>query len=204
MTKIKICGITNLEDALAAANAGADMIGFIFAESPRKVSTDIVKKISDLLPMTTAKVGVFVDAPFKTVNAVADECHLDYVQLYGNDDKKYLEQITTPIIKAIRVKDRASLAIMQEFTPALFLLDTYDKHKAGGTGRTFDWSLAIEAKSSTSVPIILSGGLNLDNISEAISTVRPYAVDVNSGIESSPGKKDLSKLRKIVYLAHLR
>ncbi len=200
MIKIKICGNTNLEDALYAAELGADMLGFIFADSPRKVSPALVQKISDQLPMTTAKVGVFVDEDVQKVNNLADECHLDYVQLHGSEDTDYCAQLTVPYIKVIRIKNEKSLSDLKLFTPSFFLLDTFDKDKAGGTGKTFDWNLAAKAVKATKYPVFLSGGLSPENIADAIKTVGPYGVDLNSGVESAPGVKDHKKLKKAIEL----
>lgn len=200
MTKIKICGITSLNDALLAANLGVDMLGFIFADSPRNVTPELVQQISDALPMTTAKVGVFVDAPVKTVNDIAERCHLDFVQLHGHEDAAYCKEIIVPIIKAIPMKDQKSLQGLSACTPAYFLLDTYRKGKSGGTGEIFDWSLAVKAKHMTDVPIILSGGLNTQNITKAIETVQPDVVDINSCLETSPGKKSQKLMKEIVQL----
>jgi len=198
MTKIKICGITNISDVLAASELGADAIGFIFAKSPRKVTATKVKKIVKRLPPFIFKVGVFVDEKASTVNRIIKECNLDFVQLHGSESPSYCKRITAPVIKAFRMKDRASLKQISKYNVLAFLLDTYEKEMSGGTGKVFNWNLAKAAK-RFGRPIILSGGLNPNNVARAIKKVRPYAVDVGSGVEAYPGKKSIRKLKSFIY-----
>ena len=197
MTKIKICGITNLSDALVAAKLGADAIGFIFAKSPRKVSITTVKKIVRRLPSFISKVGVFVDEKASKVNKIVKDCDLDLVQLHGSETPAYCKKIKAPVIKALRIKDKALIREIPKFKVAAILLDTYVAGKPGGTGKTFNWNLARAAR-KFGRPIILSGGLNPENVLSAIKKVKPYAVDVSSGVEKRPGKKNLKKLKSFI------
>ncbi len=194
-TKIKICGITRLEDALLAADLGADALGFIFAESPRQVVPEIAREIISLLPPFVNSVGVFVDEEQESVREIAAYCKLDLVQLHGNESSGYCKALGLRALKAIRVKDEKSIDSMASYRGTVqgFLLDTYVKGLPGGTGKTFNWELAEQAKKYG--PVILSGGLTPDNICEAIEKVKPYGVDASSGVEASPGIKDPDKLK---------
>jgi phosphoribosylanthranilate isomerase len=194
-TKIKICGITRLEDALMAADLGADALGFIFAPSPRQVVPEIAREIISLLPPFVNSVGVFVDEEQESVREIAAYCKLDLVQLHGNESSGYCKALGLKALKVIRVKDEKSIESMASYRGTVqgFLLDTYVKGLPGGTGKTFNWELAKQAKKYG--PVILSGGLTPDNICEAIEKVKPYGVDVNSGVEASPGIKDPDKLK---------
>jgi len=194
-TKIKICGITRLEDALLAADLGADALGFIFAESPRQVVPETARKIISLLPPFVNSVGVFVDEEQESVREIAAYCKLDLVQLHGNESSGYCKALDLKALKVIRVKDEKSIESMASYRGTVqgFLLDTYVKGLPGGTGKTFNWELAKQAKKYG--PVILSGGLNPDNICEAIEKVKPYGVDISSGVEASPGIKDPDKLK---------
>lgn len=192
MVKVKVCGITNIADALAAAKHGAEMLGFIFAESPRRITPDKAVLIGKEVPAHIAKVGVFVDEKADIVREIAEVCALDALQFHGSETPEYCRLFGQKAIKAFRVKDAKSLEGIARYGPGPFVLDTYVKGLVGGTGLSFDWNLAARAKSYGS--IILSGGLNPDNVAEAIATVKPYAVDVSSGVEASPGVKDAGKL----------
>jgi phosphoribosylanthranilate isomerase len=197
LTKIKICGITNLEDALFAAFSGADALGFIFyTKSPRFIKIKEAKRIISKLPPFISKVGVFVDEKLSKIEKIYEECRLSAVQLHGDETPLFCRKIKYPVIKSFRVKDKNSLDILPKYKVNAFLLDTFHQEKLGGTGEKFDWSLAKKAKKIG--PIILAGGLNPKNISEAIRTVKPYAVDVSSGVEKSPGIKDKQKLRDFI------
>ncbi|MFH1097254.1 MAG: phosphoribosylanthranilate isomerase [Candidatus Desantisbacteria bacterium] len=194
---VKICGITNIEDALFAVEAGADALGFIFAKkSPRLVDREIVKTIIKQMPPFVTTVGVFVD---ETVDAVQDTvkyCGLDIIQLHGNESPEYCSRINRRVIKAFRIKDAGSLAALSEYQINGYLLDTFVEGADGGTGKQFDWTLARDAKKYGR--IILAGGLNPENVAEAIMQVKPYGVDVSSGVECLPGKKDRAKIREFV------
>ena len=195
MIPTKICGITNLDDANVAVENGASAIGFIFYEkSPRTISINNAKSISKHLPKTIARVGVFVNHEKDFINEAISEVPLDMIQLHSDETPDFCNQFDVPILKALRIKNEASLSVMDQYDVAVFLLDTFSNDQYGGTGETFDWSV-LNRKFKT--PIILSGGLNSENILNAIDAVNPSAVDVNSGVESSPGKKDFNKLKSL-------
>ena len=188
--KVKICGITNLEDASIAVELGANALGFIFAPSPRQIKPQKARAIICAIPPFVKTVGVFVNEAPATIRKVMQNCGLDLVQLHGDESPGLCEELMPCTIKALRIKDESSLQTSQPYHGKVraLLLDTYSKEKAGGTGKTFDWNLAIKIK-KMGIPIILSGGLGPSNIDLAIHTVRPYAVDVNSAVEKCPGKK---------------
>jgi len=188
--KVKICGITNLEDASIAVELGANALGFIFAPSPRQITSQKARAIIRAIPPFVKTVGVFVNEVPATIREVRQHCGLDLVQLHGDEPPGLCEELMPCTIKALRIKDESSLQTGRAYQGKVraLLLDTYSKEKAGGTGKTFDWNLAIKVK-EMGIPIILSGGLGPSNIDLAIHTVRPYAVDVNSGVEKCPGKK---------------
>ena len=195
MIPTKICGITNLDDANVAVENGASAIGFIFYEkSPRTISINNAKSISKHLPKTIARVGVFVNHEKDFIHEAISKVPLDMIQLHSDETPDFCNQFDVPILKALRIKNEASLSIMDQYDVAVFLLDTFSNDQYGGTGETFDWSV-LNRKFKT--PIILSGGLNPENILDAIDAVNPSAVDVNSGVESSPGKKDFNKLKSL-------
>ncbi|KPK61922.1 MAG: N-(5'-phosphoribosyl)anthranilate isomerase [Planctomycetes bacterium SM23_32] len=189
MVKVKICGITNATDALMAASAGADALGFNFwPHSPRYVPPEQALPIRLSLPPFVAAVGLFVDAPVERIREVADYCGLDYVQLHGRETPRKLAQLgDLRIIKAIRISGEEDLKQLDRYRAEGFLLDTYVKGQPGGTGQTFDWSLARQA--SHRARIILAGGLTPENVADAVRAARPYGVDVASGVEEAPGKK---------------
>jgi phosphoribosylanthranilate isomerase len=200
-TKIKICGITNLDDALLAVDLGADALGFIFyPKSPRYVKVQDAANICNALPPFVAKVGVFVDELEYEIEKALKECLLNTLQFHGDEPPGFCQKFAAKSIKAIRVRDEESLRAAEEYDVDALLLDTYTDESRGGTGRTFDWSLAVRAKEFLSGPLILSGGLTTANVQEAIRKVRPYAVDVASGVEREPGKKDPEKLRRFIEL----
>lgn len=193
MPKIKICGITNVADARLAVELGADFLGFIFyAKSPRAVKHEVMAE----MPVGVERVGVFVNESEAEIQRTVEECRLTMVQLHGEESPEFCKRMPAKVVKAVRVKDEASLRAATEYDVDALLLDTYTAGQHGGTGRTFDWSLAAKAKTILEVPVILSGGLTPENVGEAIRTVQPYAVDVASGVEREPGKKDPDKLRR--------
>ena len=192
MIPTKICGITNLPDAQAAAVHGTSAIGFIFYEkSPRAISIEDAKFISDHLEKDISKVGVFVNHDKVFIEEAIQSVPLNIIQLHGEESANFCNQFEVPVFKAVRIKNEASLSVMDQYNVAGFLLDTFSNKQYGGTGETFDWSLLNE---QIDTPIILSGGLNPDNILDAIDSVNPAAIDVNSGVELSPGKKDHQKI----------
>lgn len=197
MIKIKICGITNLEDALVAIDAGADALGFVFhPRSPRHVFPEQAAAIIRHLPPFVQTVGLFVDETVETVNQTADQCGLDVVQLHGDESPAFCGSVRRRVIKAFRVKDVTSLDPMKEYRVSAFLLDAWSPSAHGGTGQTFNWEVA--ACAAHSGRIILAGGLTSDNVADAIRQVRPYGVDVSSGVEASAGKKDTDKVREFI------
>lgn len=201
MVKVKICGITNLENALAAIEAGADALGFVFfARSPRQVTPELAAAIITRLPPFVAKVGVFVDEKLERVQGIMNLCSLDYAQLHGSESPEFCKALGQQrAIKAFRVKDDINLGQLSAYKVSAILLDSYNPNMFGGTGRVFNWELAARAASSNCV--ILSGGLTPQNVAEAINKVNPYAVDVSSGVEASPGKKDHAKLKTFLQAA---
>ena len=204
--RVKICGITNPDDAAAAVEAGADALGFVFhRKSPRYVEPQVVKAIVANLPPFILPIGVFVNEEPKVVRDLMDACGLGLAQLHGDESAGYCETLGRPVVKAIGLKDRASLLALAEYKGRAqvraFLLDAFAPDLYGGTGHTTNWSIASElAKSMT---VILAGGLTPENVAAAIGIVRPYAVDVSSGVEATPGNKDHGKLRAFVQAAKL-
>jgi phosphoribosylanthranilate isomerase len=198
-TKIKICGITNLVDAQLAVELGVDALGFIFyPKSPRYVTVQAAADICNALPPFVVKVGVFVNELEYQIEKAIGECLLNALQFHGDEPPGFCQKFSAKSIKAIRVRDENSIRMAAEYDVDALLLDSYTDAERGGTGKTFDWSLAVKAKELLSPPIILSGGLTTANVQEAIRKVRPYAVDVSSGVERDPGKKDPEKLRRFI------
>jgi phosphoribosylanthranilate isomerase len=195
---VKICGITNLEDASLAVELGAHAIGFIFAPSPRQMTPQKVRKIVRAIPPFVKTVGVFVNEETTTIRGVMQHCGLDLAQLHGDESPDLCDELMPYTIKALRIKDESCLQTGRAYHGKVraLLLDTYSRETVGGTGKTFDWNLAIKIK-EIGIPIILAGGLGPSNIVAAIHTVRPYAVDVNSGVEERPGKKSPSLIRDL-------
>lgn len=202
MTKVKICGITNLEDALLSLQLGAEALGFNFYEnSPRHITSQRALQIVKELPESAIKVGVFVNMGESRIGELVDLLGLTAVQLHGDEDGKFakdLKQATTAtVIKAFRVSQNFVANDIADFEVDAVLLDAYSPDQYGGTGDSFDWHTAQAVKQFTS-ELYLAGGLTSENVAEAIRTVRPYAVDVASGVESSPGKKDPRKLEAFI------
>jgi len=198
---VKICGMTNPQDALWAAECGATAVGLIFAEeSPRRIGLEAAKKIVLGLPDSVWRIGVFVNEPVEFVNNCIRVLGLAYAQLHGEEKPDYCRRVEGKVIKAIRVADRGDIDRLRGYAVSAFLLDAFSPDKRGGTGKTFNWSLAVRAK-ECGVPIILSGGLNPENVAEAIQTVAPAGVDASSGVEISPGKKDRDKVKAFVERA---
>lgn len=196
MVKVKICGITNLKDALAAAKWGADALGFIFAPSPRRITPQQAASIIAELPPFISKVGVFVDSELQEIRETMAICGLDLAQLHGLESPEYCQALSSRAIKSFRVKDESVLELLNQYKVKAFLLDNYDAILKGGTGKIFDWNIARKAAQDRLV--ILSGGLTAANVRQAINKVKPYAVDVSSGVESSPGVKDHSLLQSFL------
>ncbi len=197
MVRIKICGITNLEDARLAADLGAHALGFIFyPKSPRSVRPDAARAIIDNLPPFIMTVGVFVDEEADVVRGIAETAGLDWIQLHGQESPDYCCSLGHRVIKGFRIQNATSLSLLGDYRESMqaVLLDTYKAGTAGGTGKTFDWTLARQAGESG--PVILAGGLTPANVAQAIKVARPAAVDVASGVEAAPGKKDPEKLKE--------
>lgn len=203
-TRVKMCGTTSARDAMAAVEAGVDALGFIFVKkSPRYISPDDAASIIDILPPFVTKVGVFVDSRPKDIIETITYCGLNQVQLHGNENPQKCMEIRRAnqifsICKAFRVGVEAPPIDFSAYSPVVdsVLLDTYVKGQEGGTGETFDWDLIARLKLDR--PLILAGGLSAENVREAIQSVAPYAVDVNSGIEVAPGIKDHKKLTTLL------
>ncbi len=199
--RIKICGITRKEDALAIASMGVDALGFIFVEkSPRHVPPDQAAEIVASLPPFVTTVGVFVNPSAELVNEVAGACRLDLVQLHGEEPPTLCSSIYRRCMKAIRVRDASDLAMIDKYRGLVsgFLLDTWSREAHGGTGKTFDWRLAAEAVQMADAPVVLAGGLNPANVVEAVKQVRPWGVDLNSGVEKAPGIKDATLVKEAI------
>lgn len=199
---VKICGITNAADALAAADAGANLLGFMFfAGSKRHVSFDAAAEIIRELPAFINKVGVFVNATQDDVLRAIELTGIDGLQFHGDESAEFCSRFTTPkVIKAFRIRDRGSLDQCLEYRDRAWLLDSHVEGALGGTGVAFDWDIAIEA-TKLSHRVFLAGGLKMETVAEAVRKVRPYAVDVSSGVESAPGKKDHTKIRDFIAAA---
>jgi len=201
MVKIKICGITSLEDALSAVAAGADALGFVFhPASPRHISPQQAADIIKQLPPFIQTVGLFVNESRDSVNTTADQCGLDIVQLHGEESPGYCDSVRRRVIKAFRVKDITTLDSLLRYHVSGCLLDAWSPAAHGGTGQTFNWEIAAEA-AKRGHRVILAGGLTPDNVAEAVRRVKPYAVDVSSGVECAPGRKDAEKIIKFIIQA---
>jgi phosphoribosylanthranilate isomerase len=197
-TQVKICGLTSVADALAAAAAGADMIGLMFYDqSPRHITLAKAVEISRALPPFVLRVGVFVNPPEALVTRAIAECGLSLLQFHGDEESDFCTQFGLMSMKAIRVRDAESLNQLEHFHTDAFLLDANSPSGLGGTGEKFNWDLAVAAQ-KFGKPIFLAGGLTPENVGDAVKQVRPFAVDVSSGVESAPGKKDAAKVRAFI------
>ena len=197
-TKVKICGLTSVADAVAAAEAGADMIGLmLYAGSPRHISLTQAAEISRALPPFVLKVGVFVNPEEALVSRAIAECHLSLLQFHGDEPSEFCTQFGLMSVKALRVQNADSLTALENYATDAFLLDAYSKSGLGGTGEKFNWDLAVAAQ-KCGKPIFLAGGLTPENVADAVKKVNPFAVDVSSGVESAPGKKDAAKVRAFI------
>jgi phosphoribosylanthranilate isomerase len=201
--RVKICGITNPDDAIWAAESGADAIGFVFASSPRRITPEKAQMIRQHVPPFVSIVGVFVEPDAAYAREVFEAVPLDYIQYHGYEEERLIrESIMNPrrIIRAIPVSSEADLAAIERSPAYIILLDAKVFGKAGGTGKTFDWTLAAKAREYRR-QIILSGGLTPENVGEAIRIAAPDAVDVSTGVESEPGKKDRQKMQEFIRRA---
>jgi len=200
--RVKICGITCLEDALMAVNAGADALGFMFyPPSPRSVRPDAVRRIVEQLPPFVARVGVFVNADEAQIRMTIREAGIDTVQLHGKEPVELCRSLAPiPVMKAFRMEGPGALDALTPYSGCAWLLDSYVAGVFGGTGQTFNWDLACEAVRRGG-KVVLAGGLTPDNVTRAVAAVSPYGVDVSSGVEVSPGRKDPDKVRAFVAAA---
>jgi phosphoribosylanthranilate isomerase len=202
MVKAKVCGITTPEDALTAANSGADAVGLVFAESPRKLSVEQAREVATTLPNGVLKVGVFVDEEPEEVLRIVREVGLDYAQLHGDESPEtvtFLREEGVKVIKALRIQGAGSLAAMDGYEADLFLLDAWSEKARGGTGERFDWEVAKSYGGRGN--ILVSGGLTPENVREAIRFFEPYGVDASSSLEDAPGKKNGERVRRFVSAA---
>lgn len=207
MVRVKVCGITNIIDAENAVLFGADALGFVFAGSPRKISKEDARSIIEKLPPFITCVGLFVNEDVEKVKETCQFCRIHTIQFHGNETQPYLDKFSDfKLIKAIRIRDRSDLYQLGDFHADAYLLDSYSKEKMGGTGTTFDWKLAENLAVSRddyvkSKRIIIAGGLNPENVVNAIQIIKPFGVDVSSGIEKLPGIKDKELMRRFILNA---
>lgn len=199
--KVKICGLTRVADAQAAAAAGADMIGLMFYEpSPRSVTLEQAAEIVRALSPWVVRVGVFVNPEAELVAEAVSRCGLNLLQFHGDEPPEFCTRFAVMSMKAFRIRDAGSLQALPRYPTDAWLLDAYTPGQRGGTGGRFDWDLAVEAKQSGK-PIFLAGGLTPDNVADAVRRVQPFGVDVSSGVESAPGIKDHDKVRSFIAAA---
>lgn len=202
MTLVKICGITNAGDARVAADAGADAVGFIFAESPRRIGVEEARRISIALPENVIRVGVFVDAEPAEVLGISREAGLDLAQLHGDETPEIVTAVReagVKVMKALRVKSAASLEALDEYEADLILLDAHSAKARGGTGERFDWGVAKYLRGRDN--IVVSGGLGPENVREAVEFFEPFGVDASSSLEDGPGRKNGELVRRFVLAA---
>ncbi len=209
-TRIKICGLRMPEQAAEIAKMGADAIGLVFADSPRQVSPEQACAVTDALPSLVTSIGVFVDSDSETVNRIAAGANLTMVQLHGDEKPEIVEDLSVPCIKAFRVRDSGWIDQVHAWLDGVqsperisaILLDACVPGVAGGTGERFNWQWVAEAREAGKLdnlpPLVLSGGLDAENVAEAVRIVQPWMVDVSSGVESAPGVKDLKKVEDFI------
>jgi len=199
--RVKICGITNAADAKVAVDAGADALGFIFVrKSPRFVEPEKARALISSMPPFVQSVGVFVDQPQEEVREIADYCGLDLLQFHGQESPDYCTSFGSRSIKAFRVKDESVIREMEPYLGRVrgVLLDSWSAKAHGGTGKCFDWTIATRIVKIANFPVILAGGLSAATVTDAIRRVGPYGVDVSSGVELSPGKKDARLVKEFI------
>ncbi len=202
MVKVKVCGITNPGDARVAAAAGANAIGLVFAESPRRISVERAREITAALPENMLKVGVFVNEKPEEILEVAREVGLDYAQLHGDESREVVARVRSGglgVIKALRVRDAGSLESLDDYGADFYLLDAYSERARGGTGERFDWGVAKALRGYAN--ILVSGGLTPENVRAAIEFFEPYGVDASSSLEDAPGIKNGERVRRFVSAA---
>jgi phosphoribosylanthranilate isomerase len=202
MTFVKVCGITNAGDARVAADAGADAVGFIFAESPRRVGVEEARTISVALPENVARVGVFVDKEPEEILGISREVGLDLAQLHGDESPETVTAVReagVKVMKALRVESASTLQALDEYEADLYLLDAHSAKARGGTGERFDWGMAKSLKGRDN--IVVSGGLGPENVREAVEFFEPFGVDASSSLEDGPGRKNGELVRRFVLAA---
>ncbi|MFS8525320.1 MAG: phosphoribosylanthranilate isomerase, partial [Limnochordales bacterium] len=205
-TRVKICGLTSPADVEAAVRAGADAVGFVFAESPRRVSPQKARELARAVPPFVVRVGVFVDETYDAAARIAEDAGLHVIQLHGRADEAVilrLQRLGYQVAQAVRMRDERDVNAVAGTAADAVLLDTFSPGRAGGTGRTFDWRLARAAMAALDargkrLPVVLAGGLTPENVADAVRTVRPFAVDVSSGVETAPGRKCPEKMQRFV------
>ncbi|CEP78366.1 phosphoribosylanthranilate isomerase [Defluviitoga tunisiensis] len=200
MVRIKVCGITNITDAVNIANLNIHALGFILSESPRKVELSEVAKISKLLPPFVSRVAVVVDITLNELEEIQNSKLFDYIQFHGSEDISLIKKCNLKTIKAIKIENEKSLsdiALYQNFVDYI-LFDTKIENKIGGTGKAFEWN--ILKKANITKPYILAGGIGPENVSQAIATLKPAAIDLNSKVEKSPGKKDINLIKQTLEI----
>ena len=198
MTKVKICGITNLEDAESAINFGADALGFVFYEkSKRYIEPENAREIISSISDSILKIGVFVNEEIEKLKSIMKLTDLDMSQIHGDESPDYCKLLTQEYIKAFRMKDSSSIGDISRYETDYILLDSFSESEYGGTGKSFNWDLIKQADLSNKY-VIISGGLNSGNVKEVIRLAEPYMVDISSGVEKYPGKKDPEKLKEFI------
>lgn len=197
--KVKICGIKDVETALTAVESGADALGFVFAESKRKITSEQAREIIKELPDELLKVGVFVNEDPDVIRKIVDEAGINVIQLHGDETPEYCAQFSVPVIKALSIESHDDLNQMGLYSCDYYLLDSPKGKYRGGNGVTFDWNL-LNGEKLDGKKIILAGGLSIENVEQAIEVGAPYMVDVSSGVETD-GKKDVNKIRKFINQA---
>ena len=199
---IKICANTNLADALAAAEAGADAVGFVFASSPRRIVPEAAGAITEQLPPSVEKIGVFLNEPLPSLLAAIEQAHLTGAQLHGNESADYISELRRelPVLKIIKGLSPGESAA--GFASDFILVDSGTAGSRGGTGKTFDWNAYAAWLRQINQPVILAGGLTANNVAEAIRILHPFGVDVASGVEATKGMKDHAKLRAFIAAVH--
>jgi phosphoribosylanthranilate isomerase len=201
MVRVKICGVTRPEDVRLIVREGADAIGFQMSQGPRKITPQQARRLVKLVPPFVTPVGVFVNEPLSRVKALIKYCGFQAVQLHGEENEGFCGAIPVPVLKAIRMKSKLTPRAYRGFHIAAFLLDHYNKDIRGGTGGRFDWKWARKSLSQLPAPVLLAGGLTPDNVARAIQTARPFGVDVASGVEILPGRKDPLKVSQFIRRA---
>lgn len=196
---MKICGITSVDVGQAAKEYGADLLGFVFADSRRRVSVPVAKQIAREV-QGIGKVGVFVNAPLAEVQEIAQACKLDFVQLHGNESPEYCKLVGVPVIKGVRVGPNFDVSQLQAYEVEWILLDSFVPGQQGGTGKTFDWQQAKLLRQQIKTPVFVAGGLTAENIGEAVRILAPEGIDVSGGVETN-GIKDINKIREFLQAA---